>query len=70
MNTRLAPCPFCSCDWEDSVDRAGLGLERDDDLFDEQMYVLCKCGATGPNKNTAEEAIEAWNNRPQPTDLK
>lgn len=51
----MMPCPFCG-----STKTARKSLV--------QYYVLCqKCGATGPNGQTKDEASKYWNTRPMLT---
>ena len=54
MDTELKPCPFCGAD-EDL---------RVVSVYGEERYVTClTCSACGPDAETADEAIEAWNRR-------
>lgn len=47
------PCPFCRSE--------NTAYE-----FDEIVFIYCAdCGANGPAKETADEALAAWNTRPQ-----
>ena len=56
MNVKLKPCPFC-------------GGKAIIDGCDETLWiVICKeCNASIGYKETVQEAIDAWNNRVQPT---
>ena len=58
MSSELYPCPFCGSDeWEG--DRRWLSLVSDNSSY----VIYCLCGASGPVKDTKEEAIAEWNNR-------
>lgn len=53
-------CKFCGADCSDCF---GDGTKQSTDP-DVKYWVYCwKCGATGPDKHTIEEAIAAWNKR-------
>jgi hypothetical protein len=56
MSSELYPCPVCGApEWEGDKQRLSL-------LSDNSVYVIhCLCGASGPVKDTKEEAIAAWN---------
>lgn len=60
----LSCCPFCG-------EPASTELSDDPDrwLRSSLFWVECSddgCGAEGPTKSSAEEAIEAWNTRMTP----
>jgi Lar family restriction alleviation protein len=48
--SELKPCPFCG-NAELYMDSMGT------------WSVNCKCSAVGPNEDTKERAVEAWNRR-------
>lgn len=52
MGSELKNCPFCggSAVWNDTGNKP--------------CFVICKCGAIGPDARSGEEAIAAWNTRP------
>lgn len=55
-DTQLKKCPFCRSDA--NLEGVGYG----------QWTVMCrggKCSARGSVMDTAEEAVEAWNTRPE-----
>jgi Lar family restriction alleviation protein len=58
MPGELYPCPFCgSHEWEGDKRRLSL-------VSDNSSYVIyCLCGASGPVKDTKEDAISEWNAR-------
>ncbi|MBW1981133.1 MAG: DUF4388 domain-containing protein [Deltaproteobacteria bacterium] len=62
MRTRenqLRSCPFCGArEYEKGRRQLAVASDRNG-----SSAVFCLCGATGPIKNTAEEARNAWNNR-------
>jgi Lar family restriction alleviation protein len=58
MSSELYPCPFCgSQEWEG--DSRALSLVSDNSSY----VIYCRCGASGPVKDTKEEAIAHWNGR-------
>ena len=46
----IKACPFCKGEENTHLYRGG-----------KMNFVACNCGATGPDKETTEAAIEAWN---------
>lgn len=57
MNNKLKPCPFCG-------EKNNLTY---DGLLSEIYWIRCgECCATGPTKDTMEEAIKEWNSRAEP----
>ncbi len=58
MSSELYPCPFCGSDeWESDTRRLAL-------VSDNSSYVIyCLCGASGPVKDTKDEAVASWNSR-------
>lgn len=70
---KLKPCPFCGEDMSVfcySAAQIGM-LDEDDPNYDNAVFefaVCCDfhlggCGATSGYRDTAEEAVEAWNRR-------
>lgn len=62
----IAPCPFCGVDGEQCLD--DMIACRSDQLDEEhargRLAVWCgNCGAVGPQRDTAAEAVVAWNLR-------
>jgi Lar family restriction alleviation protein len=58
MSSELYPCPFCGFqEWEG--DKRQLSLVSDNSSH----VIYCRCGASGPVKDTKEEAIAEWNGR-------
>ena len=54
----LLPCPFCGLVPELKI------MESDDDEGNTAYWPTCKsCKMTGPEGDTAEEAVEFWNHR-------
>ena len=53
--TKLKPCPFCGRDGEAFLDHRGDLL-----LF---YFVLCSCGARGPDYSNERGAKLLWNRR-------
>jgi hypothetical protein len=54
MPSHTAPCPF------DHPVRRGTIIEN----LDGHHHVVClDCGATGPDRRTFADALEAWNSR-------
>ena len=54
MPSQPAQCPF------DHTIRRGTKVEQ----IDRHFHVACQdCGATGPERNTFAQALEAWNTR-------
>jgi len=53
------PCPFCGSH-EFEGEKRRLSLVSDNSSF----VIYCLCGASGPVKDTKEEAIAGWNTRP------
>ncbi len=52
----LKPCPFCG-NFIHTIEQVG------DELV---VWIKCKtCGATGPASSSKQQAIDAWNRRPQ-----
>ena len=62
MNEQIKKCPFCGADVE----------VREDFSWDKTYYICqCKnCKALGSFKQTREFAIEAWNERATPNELR
>lgn len=59
MVSELHPCPFCGSG-EFQGDKRRLSLVSDNSSF----VIYCLCGASGPVKDTREEAVAGWNTRP------
>ena len=57
MNFELKPCPFCGGEAELS----------EDEFFCRYSVVCTKCGAETAAYGVEQDAIDAWNNRVQPT---
>jgi len=57
--SELHPCPFCGSH-EFQGDKRRLSLVSDNSSF----VIYCLCGASGPVKDTKEEAVAGWNARP------
>ena len=57
--TDLKACPFCG---GDDVD-GSFGLGQRSDGSDYIVSGCNECGACGPDEETEEEAIKAWNTR-------
>lgn len=57
MPEKLKPCPFCKNEYMLTIERIGWA---------EKLHVAgcCKCLAQGPICDSEEDAIIAWNNRP------
>jgi len=53
------PCPFCG----------GTNL-RVKHSSHWGWFVSCKCAAVGPCAGSRESAIERWNNRPEPRQMR
>lgn len=51
----IKPCPFC---WAEPV---GFNLEIIRELFRDEFFVRCICGANGPKCSDKLRAIERWN---------
>jgi hypothetical protein len=58
--SELNPCPFCSSR-EFEGDKRRLSLVSDNSSF----VIFCLCGASGPVKDSKEEAVAGWNTRPR-----
>ena len=58
MVSELHPCPFCGSR-EFQGDKQRVSLVSDNSSF----VIYCLCGASGPVKDTKEEAVAAWNTR-------
>jgi Lar family restriction alleviation protein len=58
VSSELYPCPFCGSH-ECEGDRRWLSLVSDNSSY----VIYCLCGASGPVKDTKEEAIAEWNSR-------
>ena len=58
---KLNACPFCGLDFNLGTKRELLGAHQTLACF----YIVCLgcCGAVGPQGETEEEAIAAWNRR-------
>jgi len=64
--TELKPCPFCGND-----DQALFMIPHEGMRTSLTRYAYCiKCLSRGPIKRSEKEAIEAWNIRKVPLDLK
>ncbi|UCE81923.1 MAG: Lar family restriction alleviation protein [Deltaproteobacteria bacterium] len=59
LREALRPCPFCGSR-ENEADRTCLRVTPDPQRY---FAVSCWCGASGPVKDSEEEAIKSWNNR-------
>lgn len=46
------PCPFCGSELIECYEEKGG-----------QFYCICACGVCGPDGETEQEAIDAWNKR-------
>ncbi len=58
--TKLKPCPFCG---NDAIAHHAM-VENDDG----ECFIVCRCGAGGPECDTEQAAIEAWNTRKEPSE--
>jgi Lar family restriction alleviation protein len=58
--SELLPCPFCGSR-EFEGDKRRLSLVSDHSHF----VIYCLCGASGPVKESKEEAVAGWNTRPR-----
>lgn len=61
MTEKLKPCPFCkseNCETFTHVAMTEYGLATG------SRYVMCRnCKCQGPEKDSEEEAVKAWNRR-------
>ncbi len=61
MNDKPIPCPFCGSDDTDA--NFAFGYEGGDESKPQYASGCMECGAAGPHKSTAEEAMKAWDTR-------
>lgn len=59
MSDRIRPCPFC-----------GGSVQRVKSSGRWGWFVSCQCTAVGPSASTRELAIERWNERRQPRQMR
>ena len=55
MKNDTLPCPFCG--------GHHVGLEGS--TCDAAWFIMCDCGAMGPERDSEQAAISAWNNAPR-----
>jgi hypothetical protein len=61
---KILACPFLRVHGEHTpVKLLALELKT---ITDQQRWVHCRCGASGPIMGTDYEAIQAWNEAPRP----
>jgi Lar family restriction alleviation protein len=58
----LAKCPFCGNTRKEEFAIHITDMSIGDTAFN-RINVCCSCGARGPDGETKEEAIAAWNRR-------
>jgi Lar family restriction alleviation protein len=53
-------CPFCGAIYQEELT---VSLSGKPGSAYRHFNVCCSCGATGPNADTKEKAVERWNER-------
>jgi Lar family restriction alleviation protein len=61
VKEQMKPCPFCG---NTNKDEFAIHSHIHNHYRDLVIYnACCSCGATGPDMDTKEEAVERWNKR-------